>query len=102
MKNHKYCFLILLIFIISGYTTASAQQNIAQQAYLIFQQNCLNCHGPHGAFTEEIVIESAAGLINSGAVVPGVPIESELYARLNEADSRKTDALRRTTFAPSD
>ena len=89
MKNHKYCFLILLIFIISGYTTASAQQNIAQQAYAIFQQNCLNCHGPHGAFTEEIVIESAAGLINSGAVVPGAPIQSELYARLNEADPAK-------------
>ena len=90
MKNHKYCFLIFLIFIISGYTTASAQEDIAQQAYAIFQQNCLNCHGPHGAFTEEIVIESAAGLVNSGAVLPGkLPIESELYARLWETDEAK-------------
>ncbi len=90
MKNHKYCFLILLIFILSGYTVVSAQQDLAQQAYAIFQQNCLNCHGPHGAFTEEIVIESAAGLVNSGAVVPGKPaIESELYKRLWEADPAK-------------
>ena len=89
MKTYKYCFLIILIFLILGYGTAAAQQNLAQQAYLIFQQNCLNCHGPHGAFTEEIVIETAAGLINSGAVVPGVPIESELYTRLNETDPAK-------------
>ena len=90
MKNHKYCFLILLIFILSGYTVVSAQQDLAQQAYAIFQQNCLNCHGPHGAFTEEIVIESAGGLVNSGAVVPGKPaIESELYKRLWEADDAK-------------
>ena len=90
MKLYKYFLLMLLIFIISGYTTAQAQQDLAQQAYAIFQQNCLNCHGPHGAFTEEIVIESAEGLVNSGAVVPGKPaIESELYARLWETDIAK-------------
>lgn len=89
MKNHKYCFLILLIFIISGYTTAFAQQDLAQQASLIFQQNCLGCHGPHGAFTEEIVIDSANGLVNSGAVVPGNPFQSELYTRLLDADPQK-------------
>ena len=89
MKTHKYLSLILLIFIISGYTVASAQQNLAQQAYLIFQQNCLNCHGPHGSFTEKIVIDSARGLINSGAVVPGKPLESELYKRLVETDFAK-------------
>ena len=74
----------------SGYTAVSAQQDLAQQAYAIFQQNCLNCHGPHGAFTEEIVIESAEGLVNSGAVVPGKPpIASELYKRLWETDPAK-------------
>ena len=89
MKTNKYLTLIILTLIGLGFGTADAQVDIAQQAYAIFQQNCLNCHGPHGAFTEEIVIESAAGLINSGAVVPGVPIESELYTRLNEADPAK-------------
>ena len=89
MQTNKYLTLIILTLIGLGFGTADAQVDIAQQAYLIFQQNCLNCHGPHGAFTEEIVIESAAGLINSGAVVPGVPLESELYTRLNEADPAK-------------
>ena len=90
MKTNRYFILIVLTLIGFGSGTVDAQQNIAQQAYAIFQQNCLNCHGPHGAFTEEIVIESAAGLVNSGAVVPGKPpIESELYARLLEADPAK-------------
>ena len=89
MKTNRYLTLVVLTLIGFGLGTAHAQVDIAQQAYAIFQQNCLNCHGPHGAFTEEIVIESAAGLINSGAVVPGVPIESELYTRLNEADPAK-------------
>ena len=73
MKTNRYLILIVLTLIGFGFGTVDAQQNIAQQAYAIFQQNCLNCHGPHGAFTEEIVIESAEGLVNSGAVVPGKP-----------------------------
>ena len=28
-----------------------AQQPIANQVYAIFEQDCMNCHGPHGAFT---------------------------------------------------
>ena len=89
MKTHKYCFLIILISLILGYSTASAQQDLAQQAYLIFQQNCLGCHGPHGSFTEALVIESAQGLIESGAVVSGEPDASEFYKRLIEDTAEK-------------
>ncbi|MYK18748.1 hypothetical protein F4055_11390 [Candidatus Poribacteria bacterium] len=79
----------LLCVLIAGYQTVAAQQDIAQQAYLILEQNCLSCHGPHGAFTEQIVIESAAGLIDSGAVVPSNPLQSELYTRLTHPDPTK-------------
>ena len=91
LQTHMFCYsaIALLTLLIFGGGTAFAQQNIAQQAYAIFQQNCLNCHGPHGAFTEEIVIESSEGLINSGAVAPGLPLQSELYTRLLEADPAK-------------
>ena len=78
----------LLIFSVAINHSVEAQQNLAQQAYAIFQQNCLNCHGEHGAFTEEIVIEHTA-LIETGAVVPGKPIESELYKRLLTNDPAK-------------
>ena len=82
MKVWKFFIapVCLLMFIV-GYQRADAQQNLAQQAYAIFEQNCLNCHGEHGAFTEEIIIEHTA-LIETGAVVPGEPIASELYKRL--------------------
>ena len=88
MKTNRYLALIVLTFIGLGFGTAAAQENIAQQAFAIFQQNCLNCHGEHGAFTEEIIIEHTA-LIETGAVVPGKPIESALYTRLHEIDPAK-------------
>ena len=82
MKTGKYVSLIILIRIALGFGTADAQQNLAQQVHAIFQQNCLNCHGPHGAFTEQLIIESAPGLIAAGTVVPGNPDRSEFYKRL--------------------
>ena len=75
----KVSVLLILIF---GYQGAEAQQNLAQQAYTIFQQNCLNCHGPHGSYTEQLIIESAQGLIATGTVVPGNSDVSEFYKRL--------------------
>ena len=89
MKPHKSFVLIILLLIVLGSSIADAQQDLAQQAYAIFQQSCLRCHGEHGPFTEAIVIESAEGLVQSGAVVPGKPIESELYTRLFEEDDAK-------------
>ena len=83
-----YALTILALILIAG-TTAFAQQDLAQETYLIFRQNCLNCHGPHGSFTENLVIESATSLVNTGAVVPGNPIASELYTRLLENDFAK-------------
>ena len=90
MKNWKIfiIFTCLLMPIFGNYQSADAQENLAQQVYAIFERNCLNCHGEHGAFTEEIIIEHTA-LIETGAVVPGKPIESELYKRLRTNDTAK-------------
>ena len=90
MKNWKIfiTFISLLSIILGNLHSANAQQNLAQQAYAIFERNCLNCHGEHGAFTEEIIIDHTA-LIETGAVVPGKPIASELYKRLLTNDPAK-------------
>ena len=69
----------LLLSMLIGFSTAEAQENIAQEAYLIFEQNCLNCHGEHGAFTENLVIEHTETLIESTAVVPGEPIDNLFF-----------------------
>ena len=85
----KYIFPIVLALIILVPKSTDAQEKLAQQAYAIFQQNCLNCHGERGAFTEEIIIDHTA-LIETGAVVPRkLPIESELYRRLIATDETK-------------
>ena len=88
MKSGKYLPIVILICVGFAVGIADAQENLAQQAYAIFEQQCLNCHGEHGAFTEEIIIEYTA-LIETGAVVPGKPIESELYRRLLENEPAK-------------
>ncbi len=98
MKN--FIKISLIFTVIFGYQTADAQQNLAQQAYAIFEQSCLNCHGEHGAFTEEIIIEHTA-LIETGAVVPGKPIESELYKRLLTDDDTKRMPLGQPRLPPA-
>ena len=102
MKNWKIliAFVSLLTIILGNLHSANAQQNLAQQAYAIFEQNCLNCHGEHGAFTEEIIIEHTA-LIETGAVVPGKPIESELYKRLLTNDPAKRMPLGQPQLPPA-
>ena len=89
MKIVKYLSLITLISIGLGFGRVSAQQTLAQDVYAIFQQSCRNCHGPRGFSKDDLLIESAEGLIASGSVVRGEPDESELYTRLLEADPAK-------------
>ena len=71
-----------------GYQNVSAQQQIAQDAYAIFEQSCFICHGPTGSFKETLLIEHNA-LIQNGTVVPGNPNASELYNRLLTTDIAK-------------
>ena len=48
-EYHRILLISLLIFIL-GYQTVSAQQQIALDTHAIFQQSCLICHGPDGAY----------------------------------------------------
>ncbi len=76
-----YITFIILFTLIMGSQHASAQSQLAQKAYAIFEASCLNCHGPDGAFRETLLMEHSE-LINGGTVVPGNPDASELYRRL--------------------
>ncbi len=87
MKHIISVFIIL--FLIATPFTTNAQQELAQQAYLILENKCITCHGPNGSFTENLVIDSASGLVDTGAVVPGQPLTSNLYARLITTDNTK-------------
>ena len=87
-KQHHLITLIGLLMFIIGSQNVSAQQQIAQDAYAIFQQSCLICHGPDGAYKETLLIEHNA-LIEKGTVVPGNPDASELYNRLLTTDAAK-------------
>ena len=81
VKIGKYLSIVTLICIGFGFATADAQENLAQQASAIFQQNCLNCHGPSGSHKEALLIDRNA-LVDTKVVIPGNPGNSEFYKRL--------------------
>ena len=88
MKTDKYISLVILTFVILGFSTAQAQDNLAQEVYAIFQQSCFSCHGEHGAFREDLIIDHDT-LIASGMIVPRNPDNSEFYNRLIEDTPEK-------------
>ena len=81
MKISRYVPIVILICIGLAFTTADAQENLAQEVYAIFEQNCLNCHGVSGAYKDELLIERAT-LVDTKVVMPGDPENSEFYKRL--------------------
>ena len=87
-KQYHLIALISLLVSVVGSQNISAQQQIALDTYAIFQQSCLICHGPDGAYKESLLIEYNA-LIEKGSVVPGNPDASELYKRLITAETAK-------------
>ena len=74
----KYLVIVSMLLISS---IAYAQNNVAQNAYLIFENNCLGCHGESGTFKETLYIEYN-NLIEIGSVIPNNSDGSELYKRL--------------------
>ncbi|MYE89950.1 hypothetical protein F4X33_13245, partial [Candidatus Poribacteria bacterium] len=86
-KQHLLAPTCLFLLIIVSQNVHS-QQQIATDAYGIFEQSCNICHGPNGAFKETLLIEHKA-LIENGTVVPGKPNTSELYTRLLTNDIAK-------------
>ena len=95
---HFITFSCLLMFIF-GYQNVDAQQNLAQEAYAIFEQSCLICHGENGSYTEALIIEHAA-LIDDGKVVPGNPDGSVFYQRLIETNVAKRMPLGQPPLDP--
>ena len=86
-RQYLITFIGLLMFIV-GSQNVYPQQQIAQDAYAIFEQRCFICHGPTGSFKETLLIDHNA-LIEKGTVVPGNPNASELYNRLLTTDEAK-------------
>ena len=87
IRTHKqYPLALICLFLLIQ--NVHSQQQIAQDTYAIFQQSCLICHGPDGAYKESLLIEHNA-LIQKGAVVPGNPDASELYRRLITTETAK-------------
>ena len=75
-----YTIICLLILTLS-HQVVYAQQPLAQQAFAIFEQHCLDCHGEFGSYSDVLTIKHT-NLIEDRSVIPGQPDASELYLRL--------------------
>ena len=80
-KRKAFCTIICLLMLFWSHHIASAQQPISQQAFAIFEQHCLDCHGEFGSYSDVLTIKHK-DLIEDRSVVPGQPDASELYLRL--------------------
>ena len=80
MIRFKQSLLVILFFVLATFNV-DAQQQIVTDAYGIFQQSCLICHGAAGAYKETLLMEHST-LIAEGTVVPGNPSAPLLYDRV--------------------
>ena len=80
-RAQRLVVLVGLLTFLLGSQHVSAQSQLAQDTYAIFEGSCLICHGPDGAYRETLLMEHDA-LIEGGMVIPGNPNASELYKRL--------------------
>ncbi len=101
VKIGKYLPIVVLICIGFAFATADAQENLAQEVSAIFEQSCLICHGPHGPYTEQLVIQSRLGLVDTGTVIPGNPEGSAFYQRLIETAVEKRMPLGQPPLPPA-
>ncbi|MYA99343.1 hypothetical protein F4X90_06655, partial [Candidatus Poribacteria bacterium] len=101
MKIGRYLLIVLLICIGFAFATADAQENLAQEVSAIFEQSCLICHGPHGSFTEQLIIQSSQELIDTGKIIPENPDSSIFYQRLIETAVEKRMPLGQPPLPPA-
>ena len=70
--KQRYCIpLIGLLMFMVGLKPYPPQQQIALDTYAIFEQSCLICHGPDGAYKETLLMEHNALVAENGSIVPG-------------------------------
>jgi len=89
MKTLKNLVILsLLIVVVFGIQNVDAQQNLAQEAYKIFENSCNDCHAQGGSYTEDLLLEYPT-VIDDGSIIPGDPENSEFYKRLITDDRVK-------------
>ncbi len=76
-----FCVITCLLLFTLSQQVVPAQQPLAQQAFAIFEQRCLDCHGEFGSYSDVLTIKHR-DLIENQSVIPGQPDASEFYLRL--------------------
>ena len=76
-----FCIITCQLLFALSQQVVYAQQPLAQQAFALFEQHCLDCHGEFGSYSDVLTIKHK-DLIEDRSVIPGQPDASEFYLRL--------------------
>ena len=76
-----FCIITCLLMLALSQQVVYAQQPLAQQAFAIFEQHCLDCHGEFGSYGDVLTIKHK-DLIENRSVIPRQSDASEFYLRL--------------------
>ncbi len=77
----SFITISFLLILILGFQNVNAQEDIAQQAYTLFEQYCSGCHGESGDYKDSLLLDRTA-LVDTMVVIPDDPENSEFYKRL--------------------
>ncbi len=64
-----FCIIVCLLMLTLSQQVVYAQQPLAQQAFAIFEQHCLDCHGEFGSYGDVLTIKHE-DLIEDRSVIP--------------------------------
>ena len=88
MVERTYPLLCCFAFtIVAGLAPAEEPVNFSRQVLPILSDRCFHCHGPDATHREaDLRLDQHESVVESGAVVPGEPAESELLMRVVSDD----------------
>src|SRR5881227_3974015 len=82
--------VLLAVLLFAGAAGAADKVEFNRDIRPILSENCFLCHGPDKNNRKaKLRLDDRGSAIDSGAIVPGKPAESELVARIGSTDPKE-------------
>jgi hypothetical protein len=82
--------LLAVVLLLNGTMSAAGEPEYNRDIRPILAENCFQCHGPDSAARKaDLRLDRREAAIESGAITPGDPNDSELLTRINATSSKE-------------
>src|SRR5262245_9403709 len=79
------CHVLFAVLVVAAPASGADPVDYRKDIRPVLQERCYACHGALKQ-NAKMRLDSGAGMLKAGVVVPGKPDESELLARVSSAD----------------